>query len=98
MSDIFDFFGLRENPFKISPDPRFLFLTPASQSVFDELTSGIETRKGLLVLTGEVGTGETMLVRRLLDWLADRKMPTALIFNPRLNPDHLLELILNDFA
>ena len=95
---IFSFFGLRENPFKISPDPRFLFLTEQARAIAEELSYGIRTRKGLILLTGEVGTGKTMQLRRLLDWLAEQKMPTALIFNSRIKPDHLLDFILNDFG
>jgi general secretion pathway protein A len=97
-NSIFDFFGLRENPFKISSDPRFLLLTRESQSAFDQLSSGIQSRKGFLLLTGEVGTGKTMLVRHLLDWLALQKMPTVLIVNARLHPGELLDLILHDFS
>ncbi|HXN51145.1 MAG TPA: AAA family ATPase [Candidatus Acidoferrum sp.] len=95
---IFNFFGLRENPFKINPDPRFLFVTDQARATSDELAYAIRTRKGLILLTGEVGTGKTMLIRRLLDWLAEEKMPTALIFNTHIKPDHLLDFILNDFG
>jgi type II secretory pathway predicted ATPase ExeA len=95
---IFSFFGLQENPFKINPDPRFLFVTEQARAAADELTYAIRTRKGLILLTGEVGTGKTMLLRRLLDWLSEQKMPTALIFNSHIKPDHLLDLILNDFG
>ena len=95
---IFNFFGLRENPFKINPDPRFLFVTDQARATSDELAYAIRTRKGLILLTGEVGTGKTMLVRRLLDWLAEQKMPTALIFNSHIKPEHLLDFILNDFG
>ncbi len=95
---IFNFFGLRENPFKINPDPRFLFVTDQVRATGDELAYAIRTRKGLILLTGEVGTGKTMLIRRLLDWLAEQKMPTALIFNSHIKPDHLLDFILNDFG
>jgi general secretion pathway protein A len=97
-SAIFNFFGLRENPFKINPDPRFLFLTDQARATADELLYAVRTRKGLILLTGEVGTGKTMLIRRLLDWLAGQKMPTALIFNSHIKPDHLLDFILNDFG
>jgi general secretion pathway protein A len=95
---IFNFFGLRENPFKINPDPRFLFVTDQARATSAELAYAIRTRKGLILLTGEVGTGKTMLLRRLLDWLAEQAMPTALIFNSRIKPDHLLDFILNDFG
>ena len=97
-STIFDFFGLRENPFKINPDPRFLFITEQARATADELTYAIRARKGLVLLTGEVGTGKTMMIRRLLDWLAGQSIPTALIFNSHINPDHLIDLILNDFG
>src|ERR1700682_3729153 len=95
---IFNFFGLRENPFKLHPDPRFLVVTDQARATSDELTYAVRTRKGLILLTGEVGTGKTMLIRRLLDWLAEQKMPTALIFNTHIKPEHLLDLILNDFG
>src|ERR1700730_18722307 len=95
---IFNFFGLRENPFKINPDPRFLFVTDQARTTGDELAYAIRTRKGLILLTGEVGTGKTMLIRRLLDWLAEQKMPTALIFNSHIKPEQLLDFILNDFG
>ena len=95
---IFNFFGLRENPFKINPDPRFLFMTDQARAASEELAYAVRTRKGLILLTGEVGTGKTMLIRRLLDWLAEQKMPTALIFNSHIKPDHLLDFILNDFG
>src|SRR5258707_145126 len=62
------------------------------------LAYAISTRKGLILLTGEVGTGKTMLIRRLLDWLTEQKMPTALIFNSHIQPEHLLDFILNDFG
>jgi general secretion pathway protein A len=98
MSTIFNFFGLRENPFKINPDPRFLFVTDRTQAASADLVYSIRTRKGLILLTGEVGTGKTMLIRRLLDWLSEQKMPTALIFNSHIKPEHLLDFILNDFG
>jgi len=98
MSTIFSFFGLRENPFKINPDPRFLYTTDETRAASDSLAHAISTRKGLILLTGEVGTGKTMLIRGLLDWLTEQKMPTALIFNSHIQPEHLLDFILNDFG
>jgi general secretion pathway protein A len=97
-SSVFGFFGLRENPFSINQNPRFLYLTPLTQAASQQLVDGMRNRKGLILLTGEAGTGKTLLLRRLLDWLAQQKMPTALIFNSHVNPDHLLDLILSDFG
>jgi type II secretory pathway predicted ATPase ExeA len=93
-----DFFGLRENPFNVNPDPRFLFLTPQTQEALDELTYGIQARKGLILLTGEVGTGKTTLLNRVLDWLRLQKTPTAFIFNSHLEISHLFDFILADFG
>lgn len=93
-----NFFGLRENPFNANPDPRFLYLTLQTQKALDELTYGIQNRKGLILLTGEVGTGKTTLINCLLDWLRHRKTPTAFIFNSRLSANHLFEFILTDFG
>ena len=92
------FFGLHENPFNINPDPRFLHRTPRIQEALDQLTFGIQNRKGLLLLTGEVGTGKTTLVNHLLDWLRQQKTPTAFIFNSHLKVNHLFDFILNDFG
>jgi general secretion pathway protein A len=93
-----NFFGLRENPFNVNPDPRFLYLTPQTQEALDQLTYGIQSRKGFILLTGEVGTGKTTLVNYLLDWLHRKKTPTAFIFNSHLSVDHLFDFILNDFG
>jgi general secretion pathway protein A len=93
-----NFFGLRENPFNANPDPRYLFLTPQTQEALDEMTYGIHARKGLIVLTGEVGTGKTTLLNRLLDWLHQQKTPTAFIFNSHLESCHLFDFILSDFG
>jgi len=92
------FFGLRENPFNVNPDPRYLFLTSQTRDALDTLTCGIQTRKGLILLTGEVGTGKTTLINRLLDWLHQQQTPTAFIFNPHLETRHLFDFILADFG
>ena len=92
------FFGLSENPFNVNPDPRYLYLTPRTQGALDELTYGIQARKGLMLLTGEVGTGKTTLLNRLLDWLHQQQTHTAFIFNPHLETSHLFDLILADFG
>jgi general secretion pathway protein A len=93
-----EFFGLRENPFNVNPDPRYLFLTSQTQAALDELTYGIQARKGLLLLTGEVGTGKTTLINKLLEHLHQRKTPTAFVFNSHLDTNHLFDFILADFG
>jgi general secretion pathway protein A len=93
-----NFFGLRENPFNVNPGPRYLFLTPQTQETLDELTYGIQARKGLILLTGEVGTGKTTLINRLLDWLREQQTPAAFIFNSHLEISHLFDFILADFG
>jgi general secretion pathway protein A len=92
-----NFFRLRENPFNVNPDPRYIFPTAAMQSALAGLTYGIETRKGFLLLTGEVGTGKTTLLNRLLDWLRERRVATAFVFNTRITTSQLFDFILNDF-
>jgi general secretion pathway protein A len=94
----FNFFGLRENPFTASPDPRYLFLTPQIQETWEGLSHGIQTRKGIIVLTGELGTGKTTVIHRLLDWLHQRHTPTAFIFNSHLEISHLFDFMLADFG
>jgi len=91
------FFGLKENPFNVNPDPRFLFLTPQIEEALAGLMYGIQTRKGFVTLTGEVGTGKTTLINRLLDWLHHRRARTAFLFNSRMNTSQLIDFILAEF-
>src|SRR5215470_14020733 len=90
--------GLRENPFHVSPNPRFYYSTPAHDTALAELMYGIETRRGLLVLTGEAGTGKTSILNQILDWLRHGGRSTAFIFHTRVEPIGLLRLILADFG
>jgi general secretion pathway protein A len=92
------FFGLRENPFNANPDPRYLFLNPQTREALEEMTYGIQARKGLILLTGEVGTGKTTLINCLLDSLRQKQMPTAFIFNSHLAVNHLFDFVLADFG
>ena len=91
------FFGLKENPFNVNPDPRFLFLTKQIEEALSGLMYGIQARKGFITLTGEVGTGKTTLVNRLLDWLHMRRTKTAFLFNSRMNSSQLFDFILAEF-
>ncbi len=92
------FFGLRENPFNINPDPRFLYPTRDMEEALACLTYGIQKRKGYILLTGEVGTGKTMLLHKLLDWLHRERAATAFIFNSRLNVTQFLDFMMADFG
>jgi len=91
------FFGLKENPFNVNPDPRFLFLTQQIEEALAGLMYGIQTRKGFITLTGEVGTGKTTLINRLLDWLHGKNARTAFLFNSRMNSNQLFDFILAEF-
>src|SRR5216684_1870428 len=93
-----DFFGLRANPFNVNPDPRYLFLTRHTEEALACLTYGIQSRKGFVLLTGEVGTGKTTLINKLLEWLRAQQVPTAFIFNSRMNVPQFLDYMMADFG
>ena len=78
-----EFYGLKELPFALTPDPRFIYFTPSHKEVMANLHYGIENGKGLIVVTGEVGTGKTTILRWMLERL-DRTVLVAYVFNPRL--------------
>ena len=92
------FFGLRENPFNVNPDPRYLCLNKHTQEALACLTYGIQSRKGFILLSGEVGTGKTTLLNKLLDWLHKENVATAFVFNSRLNVSQFLEFMVTDFG
>ncbi|MBI3014118.1 MAG: AAA family ATPase [Candidatus Tectomicrobia bacterium] len=91
------FFGFKEQPFNISPDPRFLFLSRTHEDAFNQVVYGIRQRLGFIRVVGEVGTGKTILCRHLLSKLAD-EAATAYIFNPFLSQIELLRAINQDFG
>jgi len=92
------FFGLKENPFNVNPDPRYLFLTKEIEEALSGLMYGVQNRKGFITLIGEVGTGKTTLVNRLIDWLHQRRARTAFLFNSRMNTNQLFDFILAEFG
>ena len=94
----YNFFGMRQDPFHVSPDPRFYCRTRSHESALAELLFGIETRQGFMVLTGEAGTGKTTLLYKLLDWLKQRGRSSAYVFHAILEPVELLQFILRDFG
>ena len=96
--EFFSYFGLRANPFHVSPDPRFYIPTPAYESALSEIKYGIETRQGLMVLTGEAGTGKTTLLQILLEWLHGSGHSSSYIFHSLLEPADLFAFILRDFG
>ena len=93
-----EFFGLRANPFNVNPDPRYLFLTRHTEEALACLTYGIQSRKGFVLLTGEVGTGKTTLINKLLEWLRAQQVPTAFVFNSRMNVPQFLDYMMADFG
>ena len=93
-----NFFGLQNNPFGTSPDPRFLYMMPHTREALACLEYGIAARKGFTVLTGEVGTGKTTLLRCALGSLTQQRVSTAFVFNPRLDVLDFFEFVLTDFG
>ncbi len=92
------FFNLQTSPFGTSPDPRFLYMMPHTREALAGLEYGISERKGFTVLTGEVGTGKTTLLRSALGSLGQRRVSTSFVFNPLLDPLDFLEFVLTDFG
>jgi general secretion pathway protein A len=91
------FYGLKEQPFAISTDPKFLFMSASHERAFEELVSGLRRHEGILLLTGETGTGKTTICRKVLGSLGDRTF-SALILNPYMSGAEMLRAILRDFG
>ena len=92
------FFGLRALPFEASPDPRFLYVMPQIREALACLQYGIAARKGFVVMTGEVGTGKTTLLKTVLGSFTKGRVSSAVVFNPRLDVLDFLEFVLTDFG
>jgi len=92
------FFGLRANPFNVNPDPRYLFLTRHTEEALACLTYGIQSRKGFVLLSGEVGTGKTTLINKLMEWLRLQQVATAFIFNSQMDVPQFLDYMMADFG
>lgn len=91
------YYSLRENPFNLTPDPRYFFLSPHHQEALNHLLYGIHGKKGFILITGNVGTGKTTLCRSFLASV-DRKVATALVFNSFLSETELLETVVQEFG
>jgi len=92
------FYGLQKSPFEITPDPEFLFATKRHNEALAALYYGVRRHKGFVVLTGEVGTGKTLLIRSLLQLLKLSNVNYAYVFNSRLGSIEFLQYILGDFG
>src|SRR5580765_3705969 len=92
------FFNLRRNPFEITPDPSFLFPTKRHNEALAALYYGVRRHKGFVVMTGEVGTGKTLMVRCLLQLLSRSDVAYAYVFNSVLSPLEFLQYVAGDFG
>jgi type II secretory pathway predicted ATPase ExeA len=92
------FFGLTKNPFEISPDPFFYHATPRHNEALANLHYGVGRRKGFIVITGEVGTGKTLLVRCLLAELRKNNIAFGYVFNPLLSTTEFFQYIMADLG
>ncbi|MCX6625787.1 MAG: AAA family ATPase [Acidobacteria bacterium] len=90
------FFGFTENPFSLSPDPHFLYRSAQHEEALANLIYGVQSRKGFIVLSGEVGTGKTTMLECLRDFLESQFIEFAFLFNSRINPDQFFEMIAYD--
>ena len=90
------FFGFTQNPFNMSPDPSFLFRSSQHEEALANLIYGVQSRKGFIVLTGEVGTGKTTMLECLRDFLNAQQIAFASLFNSRLSVEQFFELLSYD--
>lgn len=99
-----DFFSFTEQPFNVTPDTRFLYLSPQHEEAIGTLLYGIRERRGFVVLTGEVGTGKTTSIRALMNRIheqnekGEEEVETALIINPLLSVVEIIQAINKDFG
>ena len=91
------FFGFAQNPFNMSPDPAFLFRSPQHEEALANLIYGVQSRKGFIVITGEVGTGKSTMLECLRDFLNSQQIAYASLVNSRLTVDQFFELLSHDY-
>ena len=87
------FFGFTQNPFNMSPDPSFLFRSSQHEEALANLIYGVQSRKGFVLFTGEVGTGKTTMLECLRDFLHSQQIAFASLFNSRLTVEQFFELL-----
>lgn len=92
------FYGLDEKPFELTPNPKYLYLSDEYRRAYEHLLYGIRGREGFVVITGEVGTGKTTLLRAVLGSLREEDCETAFIFNPSVSAQELLRTVLDEFG
>jgi general secretion pathway protein A len=93
------FYGLKENPFNVTPNPEYIYLGENHKEALAQLLYGVREKKGFIVITGEVGTGKTTLIHYLLDKLdGNSHTKTAFLFNPKLTVDDFIQYILKDLG
>ena len=93
-----DFYGLKQEPFRITPDPEFLFLSPSHQEALDSIIYGVEKRKGLMVVTGEVGVGKTTVLRSFFENLNKQQEKIVYLFNGNISFPAVLKIIFKELA
>src|SRR5512136_65975 len=92
-----EYFGLKENPFSIAPDPHYFYMSQGHREALAHLVYGFNSNGGFILLTGEVGTGKTMVCRCLLEQLPENT-EIAFILNPKLTVEELLATICHEFG
>ncbi|MGQ9509252.1 MAG: ExeA family protein [Thermodesulfobacteriota bacterium] len=93
------FYGLKENPFNVTPNPDYLYLGESHREALAHLLYGVREKKGFIVITGEVGTGKTTLLHYLLEKLdGNNHTKTAFLFNPKLTVNDFIQYILQDLG
>lgn len=92
------FFGFSEEPFGVTPDPKFFYMSKKHEEAIAHLSFGIKENRGFVMLTGEIGSGKTTIIRYFLETFDNRKTHTSLILNPMVEPLDLLKLITHDFG
>jgi general secretion pathway protein A len=92
------YYGFTEMPFHITPDPKFLYLSPTHLEALQHLRYGVTERKGFIVLVGEVGCGKTTLCRKFMNELDPKHYDTALVLNPRVSETQMLRAILEELG